>query len=129
MQEAEVIGALRGWLESGVARRLGAVVRHRPLGYRANAMVVWDVPDAEASAAGNRAARHPAVTLCYRRARSLPEWRYNLYCMVHGKERARVSEAIEDVTRVTGLAACPREVLFSARCFAQRGARYALADG
>jgi DNA-binding Lrp family transcriptional regulator len=129
MQEAEVIGALRGWLESGVARRLGAVVRHRPLGYRANAMVVWDVPDAEASAAGKRAARHPAVTLCYRRARRLPEWRYNLYCMVHGKERARVEQAIGDVTREAGLAACAHEVLFSARCFAQRGARYALADG
>jgi DNA-binding Lrp family transcriptional regulator len=129
MQEAEVIGALRGWLEGGVARRLGAVVRHRPLGFRANAMVVWDVPDAEASAAGKRAARHPAVTLCYRRARRLPEWRYNLYCMVHGKERARVEQAIEDVTRAAGLAAYPREVLFSARCFAQRGARYALADG
>jgi DNA-binding Lrp family transcriptional regulator len=129
MQEAEVIGALRGWLESGVARRLGTVVRHRPLGYRANAMVVWDVPDAEVSAAGRRAAAHPAVTLCYRRARRLPEWRYNLYCMVHGKERARVAQAIEDVTRAAGLAAYPCEVLFSARCFAQRGARYALADG
>jgi DNA-binding Lrp family transcriptional regulator len=127
--EGEVIAMLRGWLENGIARRIGAVVRHRPLGYRANAMVVWDVPDAEASAAGRRAAAHPAVTLCYRRARRPPEWRYNLYCMVHGKERARVAEAIEDVARAAGLSGCAREVLFSARCFAQRGARYALANG
>lgn len=127
--EGEVIQTLRAWLESGIARRIGAVVRHRPLGFRANAMVVWDVPDAEAGAAGKRAAAHPSVTLCYRRARRLPEWRYNLYCMLHGKERARVEEAIEDVTRAAGLSDYPREVLFSARCFAQRGARYALANG
>jgi DNA-binding Lrp family transcriptional regulator len=127
--EGEVIATLQGWLESGVARRIGAVVRHRPLGFRANAMVVWDVPDAEASAAGRRAAAHAAVTLCYRRARRLPEWRYNLYCMVHGKERARVEQAIEDVTRAAELSGYAREVLFSARCFAQRGARYALANG
>jgi hypothetical protein len=49
--------------------------------------------------------------------------------MVHGKERARVAEAIEDVARAAGLSGCAREVLFSARCFAQRGARYALANG
>lgn len=124
--EEGVIATLRGWLENGVARRIGAVVRHRPLGYRANAMVVWDVPDDEVGAAGRRAAQHPAVTLCYRRARHLPRWRYNLYCMVHGKERARALEAIEEVTRAAGLAGYPREVLFSARCFAQRGARYAI---
>jgi DNA-binding Lrp family transcriptional regulator len=125
----EVIAILRGWLETGIARRIGTVVRHRLLGYRANAMVVWDVPDGEASTAGRRAAAHPAVTLCYRRARRLPEWRYNLYCMVHGKERARVAEAIEEVTRAAGLSGYARDVLFSTRCFAQRGARYALANG
>ena len=26
-------------------KRFGVVVRHHELGYRANAMVVWDVPD------------------------------------------------------------------------------------
>jgi DNA-binding Lrp family transcriptional regulator len=127
--EENVIATLRDWLERGMARRVGTVVRHRPLGYRANAMVVWDVPDAEAGAAGRLAAAHPAVTLCYRRARQLPDWRYNFYCMVHGKERARAAELIEEVTRAAGLAGYAREVLFSARCFAQRGARYALAHG
>ena len=127
--EETVIATLRGWLASGVVRRIGTVVRHRSLGYCANAMVVWDVPDAEAGAAGRRAAAHPAVTLCYRRARQLPDWRYNLYCMVHGKERARAAELIEEVTRAAGLSGYAREVLFSARCFAQRGARYALSLG
>ena len=34
-------------LESGVIRRLGAVPNHYRLGYQANGMSVWDVPDRE----------------------------------------------------------------------------------
>ncbi len=122
--EADVIGALRRWLDAGVVRRIGAVVRHRRLGYEANAMVVWDVPEADASAAGRRLAADGSVTLCYRRARALPEWRYNLYCMVHGRARESVEQQIEALCARQAMAAYPREVLFSTRCFSQRAARY-----
>jgi DNA-binding Lrp family transcriptional regulator len=120
-----VIATLRGWLAAGVARRIGVIARHRPLGYAANAMVVWDAPDAGAGDLGRRLATDAAVTLCYRRARALPDWPYNLYCMVHGRSRAPALAGIERLTRAHGLEAYPRAVLFSARCFAQRGARYA----
>jgi DNA-binding Lrp family transcriptional regulator len=124
LPEPELIGTLKRWLDCGVVRRIGAVVRHRRLGYEANAMVVWDVPDAEASSAGRRLAADPAVTLCYRRARDLPDWPLNLYCMVHGRERTQVEASIERLTAHHGLARYPREVLFSKRCFSQRAARY-----
>ncbi len=124
LTESAAIEMLRRWLDCGIVRRFGAVVRHQPLGYRANAMVVWDVRDAEVGAAGRRAAALSAVTLCYRRVRQLPEWPYNLFCMIHGKERAAVARAIDDVTRGAGLDGYPREVLFTRRCFAQRAARY-----
>jgi len=126
---AEVIERLRRWLASGVLRRFGTVVRHRTLGYTSNAMVVWDVPDAAAREAGERLAAQPEVTLCYRRVRRPPRWNYNLFCMVHGMERAQVTAAIERVTQAAGLDAYPREVLFSRRCFAQRAARYGAAHG
>jgi len=125
LSEAEVIAILRGWLERGVMRRFGAVLRHRLLGYAANAMVVWDVPDAEVRAAGTRAARLPQVTLCYRRLRRRPAWPFNLYCMLHGRARDEVARAIERVAREASLSGYPRQVLFSGRCFTQRGARYA----
>ncbi|MDX1375463.1 MAG: Lrp/AsnC family transcriptional regulator [Burkholderiales bacterium] len=124
LSESAVIETLRAWLEIGVIRRFGAVLRHRPLGYEANAMVVWDVPDAEARAAGLRAARLPQVTLCYRRVRRRPAWPFNLYCMLHGRARDAVVADIEVVTREAGLQGYPRQVLFSRRCFKQRGARY-----
>ncbi len=124
LPETELIGTLERWLDSGVVRRIGAVVRHRPLGYESNAMVVWDVPDADAADAGGRLAADPAVTLCYQRARALPDWPFNFYCMVHGRERADVAQEIERLTALHGLARYPREVLFSKRCFSQRAARY-----
>ena len=127
LDEARVIALLRDWLACGIVRRFGAVLRHRPLGYAANAMVVWDVPDAKARAAGLRAAALSQVTLCYRRVRRLPAWPFNLYCMLHGRARDEVAAAIEQVAHDAGLPGYPRQVLFSRRCFTQRGARYASA--
>ena len=43
--EAEVIDRLGRLVADGTIRRLGVVVRHRELGYRANAMVVWALPE------------------------------------------------------------------------------------
>jgi DNA-binding Lrp family transcriptional regulator len=122
--ESDAIGTLRGWVENGVIRRLGAVVRHRRLGYLANAMLVWELPDEAAVEAGRRLAADRAVTLCYRRARALPDWRYNLYCMVHGRERSHVGSEVERLCAAHGLDSRPRAVLFSKRCFSQRAARY-----
>jgi DNA-binding Lrp family transcriptional regulator len=122
--EGEAVGLLKKMLEDGRIRRIGAVIRHRRLGYQANAMVVWDVPDERASELGRALAHDPAVTLCYRRARSLPDWPYNLYCMVHGRERSRVVFHIERLCAERGLGEFARAVLFSTRCFSQRAASY-----
>jgi DNA-binding Lrp family transcriptional regulator len=123
--EAAAIERLAQWLADGVIRRFGVVVRHHELGYRANAMVVWDVPDAVAPEYGRALAASEGVTLAYRRARHLPEWPYNLYCMLHGIDRRPVWERLDTLTRALGLEAFPREVLFSRTRFKQTGARVA----
>jgi DNA-binding Lrp family transcriptional regulator len=124
MPEAEVVKRLERLLALGVIKRFGIVVRHHELGYRANAMVVWDVPDGQASEIGRRLARLDFVTLCYRRARSLPAWRYNLYCMIHGRDRATVQRHIAFINGLCGLNEMPHAVLFSRRRFKQCGADY-----
>jgi DNA-binding Lrp family transcriptional regulator len=124
MTEAAVIATLGRWLESRVISRLGIIVRHHELGYTANAMVVWDVPDYEVRAAGRRAAAAPYVTLCYRRLRQFPDWRYNLYCMIHGTDRDRVLGEFAALRANCDLMKYPFEVLFSRQRFKQRGARY-----
>ena len=124
MSEAEVIDGLRRLQAEGVVKRLGVIVRHHELGYRANAMVVWDVPDSQVGDLGRRFSAFDFVTLCYRRPRRLPDWPYNLFCMVHGKARDRVLEQVDHLARECGVADIPRAVLFSGRRFKQRGARY-----
>jgi DNA-binding Lrp family transcriptional regulator len=123
--EPEVIGRIRRWLEEGAIKRFGVVVRHHELGFRANAMLVHDIPDDQVSAIGRALAEEPGVTLCYRRPRRLPDWPYNLFCMIHGRERGEVEAAIAKLRQRHGLEACTHEVLFSLTRFKQNGARYA----
>ena len=128
LSEADVIARLQRLKVTGVIRRFGVVVRHHELGYRANAMVVWDVPDEQVTELGRCLAGFDFITLCYRRPRRPPQWRYNLYCMIHGKSREEVLAHLEWMVNHCGLHRLPHEVLFSRRRFKQRGAVYASAD-
>lgn len=129
MTEQEVLKRLAALQESGCISRFGVVVRHHELGYRANAMVVWDVPDDCVAEAGACLAALPFVTLSYRRPRRLPLWPYNLFCMIHGQDRDQVEREVLEAAEAAGLQSCRREILFSRRRFKQRGARYSAADG
>ena len=125
LTESDVRERIAALQSSGIIKRLGIVVRHHELGYRANAMVVWNVPDDRVSDLGERMGTLDCVTLCYRRKRSLPDWPYNLFCMIHGRSRESVIERIEEIITALGIDEIPYEVLFSGRRFKQRGARYA----
>lgn len=124
MTEDVMLGTLRDWLATRVINRFGVIVRHHELGYRANAMVVWDVPNRDVRAAGRRVAVMPCVNLCYRRRRFLPLWRYNLYAMIHGVDRDEVLAEIAQLRVTCGLLGYPHAVLFSKQRFKQRGALY-----
>jgi DNA-binding Lrp family transcriptional regulator len=123
--EAEVIDGIQSIIAQGDLKRFGVVVRHRKLGYRANGMVVWDVPDNRVAEIGHCIGQYSFVTLCYQRPRRLPEWRYNLFSMIHGQDRAAVIEQVEFIVQQCGLQGIEHEILFSRRCFKQRGANYA----
>jgi DNA-binding Lrp family transcriptional regulator len=123
--EEAVLARIAGWLESGLIRRFGVVVRHHELGWDANAMCVWDVPDEQVGELGKRLAALPEVSLCYRRQRALPAWRYNLFCMIHGRAREAVLAGVHALEKDFGLTAYPGRVLFSRRRFKQCGARHA----
>ncbi|MDD2744646.1 MAG: Lrp/AsnC family transcriptional regulator [Rhodocyclaceae bacterium] len=123
--ESDVLGRIGRWLEEGAIKRFGVVVRHRELGYTANAMVVHDIPDELVSEVGRALAEECEVTLCYRRPRRLPDWGYNLFCMIHGRDRAEVERVISDIRKRHALQDCAHDVLFSLTRFKQNGARYA----
>ncbi len=125
LAEADVLRRLQELIDGGVISRFGVVVRHHELGFHANAMAVWDIPDSLVEDVGNKIRTFPFVTLCYQRPRRLPTWPYNMFCMVHGRDRATVRRQIAEINDACGLGARPQDVLFSLRRFKQCGPHYA----
>lgn len=124
MNESDFIVRLERLLDLSVIRRFGVVVRHRELGYTANAMVVWDIPDERVAEVGRQLAGQAGVTLCYQRPRRLPDWPYNLFSMVHGRDREAVLAQVAQIQQSLGLETVACQPLFSRRRFKQCGARY-----
>jgi DNA-binding Lrp family transcriptional regulator len=123
LTEERVITLLQSLMEKGIITRLGAVLNHLALGFTANGMAVWDVPDGEVATVGAKVASFSAVTHCYRRPRRLPDWPYNLYAMLHGRSRREVLETAQRIAAGAGISHYPHDVLFSARQFRKRGMR------
>ncbi|MBW1975557.1 MAG: AsnC family transcriptional regulator [Deltaproteobacteria bacterium] len=84
MTEESLISTLTNWIQLGWIRRFAAVLNHRQAGFVANGMVVWLCPEDRIDEAGMKLAAHAEVSHCYFRP-SHPEWPYNLYAMIHGR--------------------------------------------
>jgi len=123
VSEAEVIRRLEQMLESGLVRRIGAVPNHYVLGYRGNGMSVWNVPDERVRELGRLVGRLDFVSHCYHRPRHLPEWPYNLFAMVHGRDRAEVEVKVAEIARRLGAADRGHAVLYSTRILKKTGLR------
>lgn len=122
VREEEVTRRLRAMLADGRIRRIGAVPNHYALGYRANGMSVWDVADEALGALGPRVGEFVFVSHCYRRPRR-PGWPYNLFAMVHGRDRAEVAAKVAQIAALLGPAARASEVLYSRRILKKTGLR------
>ncbi|WP_291859200.1 Lrp/AsnC family transcriptional regulator [Bradyrhizobium sp.] len=122
LDQAEIIDRLDHLTGAGIVTRFGCVVRHDKLGFNSNAMAVWDVPDDMVDFVAASFIRNPHVTLCYRRPRHLPLWPYNVFCMVHAKARQQAYAVIDEINLLADTGLNKQAVLFSTRCFKQRGA-------
>ena len=122
--EQQVINCIEEWVNNGLIKRFGLVVKHHKLGYNANAMVVWDVPDHIVDEVGERIKQSGLVTLCYRRPRRAPHWNYNLFCMIHGKNRGQVLEQLNQLKEACEITHIEHNILFSYKQFKQCGGRF-----
>lgn len=122
-EEAAVTSRIAVLLAAGILTRLGVIVRHRALGFTANAMVVWDVAEAATQDAGLSLAALPGVTLAYERRPVPGVWPYRLYCMIHARSRPEALAVLQTARALPALAGTDHRVLFSTRCFKQSGAR------
>ncbi|MHB8918535.1 MAG: siroheme decarboxylase subunit beta [Desulfocucumaceae bacterium] len=119
--EEKLLETIMDMVDRGLIRRFGAAVRHQDLGYTANAMVVWNVPDQEVERAGLIFSGFSEVSHCYQRKTS-GSWKYNLFTMVHGRNE----EECRDSARVLALASGVTEylVLFSTDELKKESMRY-----
>jgi siroheme decarboxylase len=100
--EESLIDAIAQMKAQGLLRRFGATLRHQKVGFVANAMSAWVVPEERVEEVGRLLAALPQVTHCYERPPrgDLP---FNLYAMIHGKERAECRRIAEEVANLTGI--------------------------
>lgn len=119
----EVKARFKRMLALGIIRRIAAVPNHYALGFRANGMTVWDVPDELVSQLGKQIGDLDFVSHCYHRPRHLPDWPYNLFAMVHGKSQDDVSDHIDQIRNLIGEDLRSNDVLFSTKILKKTGLR------
>ncbi len=118
--EEEILNVLRDLKDKGVMRRFSAILRHRRAGFKANGMIVWRVERERVEEVGRYLAGFKAVSHCYERTTG-GGWNYNLFSMVHGREKSQVDEFAEKVAGE--LSVEEFRILYSLREFKKRRIR------
>lgn len=126
MGQQSIAMRIAAWEDSGVIRRLGAVVRHRKMGVTCNVMTVWDIPDKDVELAGATVAAFPEVSHCYARPRR-ETWPVNLYTMVHATSLDEIRNTVarmRDALLNQGIQVPTPRLLPSTREFKKRSMRF-----
>ncbi len=123
LPEQDVIQRMQRLQDIGVIRRIGVVPNHYRLGYRANGMSVWNIPDDKVSEAGKKIGALPFVTHCYHRPRCLPDWPYNLFAMVHAKTHDEAMQLVDQIADLLKECDHGHDVLFSTQILKKTGLR------
>jgi len=123
LEPDDVMERMRRMQDSGIIRRIGAVPNHYKLGFTANGMSVWNVPDARIAELGRRIGNLDYVSHCYHRPRLLPDWPYNLFAMVHGRNREEVERQVQAIAVLLGTDDQGHTILYSTRILKKTGLR------
>ena len=102
ISEAEFLSILQGLCDRGVIRRLGATLRHQKSGFKANAMIAWQVDEDKVSTVGEIMSSFSEVSHCYSRDPK-PDWPYNFYTMVHAHDEASCLETARKMAQKAGV--------------------------
>ncbi len=121
----DVIARLQAMTDCGIIRRTGVVPNHYKLGFTANGMSVWNVPDTEIKRIGMLIGALDFVSHCYQRPRFLPEWPYNLFAMVHGRSKDEVRDQVAIIAGMLGEHDRGHSILFSTKILKKTGLRIA----
>jgi siroheme decarboxylase len=82
----KIVSISQSFLEKGIMRKFGAILRHQNTGYVKNALVAWSAPADQIKKAGNIFASFLFVSHCYERNPAFRE-KYNIFTMLHSKDK------------------------------------------
>ena len=103
ISEDELLIRLNKYRQSRKIRKMGAVLRHREVGFSANALCAWILPEERIQEVGEMFAKIAIVTPCYARA-SQSGWPYNFYIMLHANTREHckiIARELADQAKLT----------------------------
>ncbi|MFZ2655421.1 MAG: radical SAM protein [Victivallales bacterium] len=100
----ELLGMLRSWQEYGILKRIGILLNHLSVGFKANGMCVWNVPEDRIEEKGRELAGYPAITHCYQRVMD-DRFPFNLYAMIHAGNWNDLHSVFSSISRENDLAA------------------------
>lgn len=118
-----VMARMKSMLESGIIRRIGIVPNHYALGWAFNGMTVWDISDESVDRLGEIIGKLDFVSHCYRRPRIHPDWPYNLFAMIHAKDKIEADHKVAEISRLLGTDCRSHDTLYSTRILKKTGLR------
>ena len=119
--ENELFEKMKNYEDMGIMRRFAAILRHRQVGFTANGMIVWKVPNERISEVGEKLGAFPQVSHCYERP-TYSDWPYNVFSMIHCKthdEANEMAKTIQNQIHVDDY-----RILFSTREFKKTRVEY-----
>ena len=112
--ENELFEKMKFYEDNGIMRRFAAILRHRQVGFTANGMIVWIVPEDRISEVGEKLGAFPQVSHCYERP-TYPDWPYNVFSMIHCKTQDEAHEVAKTIQKQINVP--EYQILFSSREF------------
>lgn len=123
ISEEQLLQRIKYLQENGYIRRLGAALRHREMGLKANPMIIMRVPEEKIEEVGNRLASLERVTHCYQRP-MLPHLPYNLFVMIHAETKDECYKLAKEMTELVGIS--DYDLLFSEKELKKTSMKYFL---
>ncbi|MFQ6024908.1 MAG: Lrp/AsnC family transcriptional regulator [Nitrosopumilaceae archaeon] len=119
--EEQLFDKAKHYEEIGVMRRFAAILRHRDVGFVANGMIVWKVPETRITQVGDKLGAFPQVSHCYQRP-VYKDWPYNIFSMVHCKSEQEAEDMARTIQKQIDVP--EYKILFSAREFKKTRVEY-----
>lgn len=101
--QQEIVDRLSRMKEENILRRFAASLDQFSLGINANAVVAWEVPHDQIEKVARELVESDLFSHCYQRGIVPGVWEYNLYTVIHGRDRRSILESMDSLSQEIGV--------------------------